>query len=246
MFARLLACNLLLSAFQEERNWPESFIKIFIEDSVGERIWVDREECQGFVENILTAFNTKIPPKNILQQEGGNLGLSGTTAASSSPNVAAMLGVDEEASIDSDISQGASRGSTNSEQQVCCTTFFLKKLCFTTSHKSIFQFPILPRYQGVMETAESLVLDVAKEQISRRQQPVTDVITRNFLKFLASTAGIPEIRVLAAQRLELWISNPKLSRPAADLLLSICVNCSTTCPTDTDVFNALIRLRLKV
>lgn len=97
-----------------------------------------------------------------------------------------------------------------------------------------------------MELAETLVLDVAREQFGRRQQPVTDLITRNFLKFLVSTSGIPEVRVLASQRLELWLSNPKLSRQATDLLLSICINCSTTAATDTDVINTLLRLRLKV
>lgn len=116
--AASLACNLLLVAFQEERSWPESFIKVFIEDSVGDRVWVDREECQGLVENILTAFNTKIPSKNILQQESGGSALASTGAASSSPNVAAMLGLDEDASVDSDISQGAlSRASVNLEHQ---------------------------------------------------------------------------------------------------------------------------------
>lgn len=63
---------------------------------------------------------------------------------------------------------------------------------------------------------------------------------------MTSTAGLPAVRTQAAQRLEMWLSNQKLVRPATDLLLSICVNCSTEAPTDTDVLNALLRLRLKV
>jgi integrator complex subunit 1 len=63
---------------------------------------------------------------------------------------------------------------------------------------------------------------------------------------LTSTAGLPAVRTQAAQRLEMWLSNQKLVRPATDLLLAICVNCSTETPTDTDVLNALLRLRLKV
>ena len=73
-----------------------------------------------------------------------------------------------------------------------------------------------------------------------------DLITKNFIKFLASTAGLPEVRILAVSRLEIWLSNPKLSRPASDLLLSICINCSTEAAGDTDVINTLLRLRLKV
>lgn len=80
----------------------------------------------------------------------------------------------------------------------------------------------------------------------RRQQPASDLITRNFLKFLASTAGLPGVRLQAAQRLEMWLSNQKLLKPATDLLLAVCINCNAEAPTDADVINALLRLRLKV
>lgn len=115
-----LACNLLLAGLEDSTEWPESFLKVFVEDSVGERIWVDREECQGFVENILTAFNTKVPSRNILQQEsaiGTGLGSSG---AASSPSITSLgtLGLEDDASVDSDNSQGGLlRGSTHLEQQ---------------------------------------------------------------------------------------------------------------------------------
>jgi integrator complex subunit 1 len=121
-----IACNLLMSGFDEVQSWPESFIKVFIEDSIGERVWVDREECQGFVENILTAFNTRLPPRNLLQQDGtaGSTapGLSSTCAASSPSlipsNTLSSLGLDDETSVDSDNSQGGlMRGSAHLDQQ---------------------------------------------------------------------------------------------------------------------------------
>ena len=40
-------------------------VKVYIEDAIGERIWVDHPDCKGFVENICTAFDTKLPPSNI-------------------------------------------------------------------------------------------------------------------------------------------------------------------------------------
>lgn len=121
--AASLACNLLLAGCAEERNWPESFLKIFVEDSIGERVWVDREECQGFVQNILTAFNTKVPSRQIFQHEGtAAIGSSG--GAASSPSVTSSLvtlsgfAIEDEASIDSDNSQGGLlRGSAQTEQQ---------------------------------------------------------------------------------------------------------------------------------
>ena len=40
--------------------------QVYVEDSLGDRMWVDSEHCHEFVDNILTAFATKIPP-NIRQ-----------------------------------------------------------------------------------------------------------------------------------------------------------------------------------
>lgn len=33
---------------------------MFLDDSLADRIWVDRPECQAFVKNLLTAFGTKV------------------------------------------------------------------------------------------------------------------------------------------------------------------------------------------
>lgn len=50
-------------------------VQVYIEDSLGERIWVDSPHCKTFVDNIQTAFNTKMPPKTMLLQ--GEVGRSG-------------------------------------------------------------------------------------------------------------------------------------------------------------------------
>lgn len=50
-------------------------VQVYIEDSLGERIWVDSPHCKTFVDNIQTAFNTKMPPKSMLLQ--GEVGRSG-------------------------------------------------------------------------------------------------------------------------------------------------------------------------
>lgn len=41
-------------------------MQMYIDDSLGERVWVDREDCKGFVENIQTAFRTKASPRCLL------------------------------------------------------------------------------------------------------------------------------------------------------------------------------------
>ena len=67
----VLAANILLAAYQDERAWPEIFVRVYIEDSLGERLWVDHEDCRGFVDNIATAFKTKLPPKSLLYPDVG-------------------------------------------------------------------------------------------------------------------------------------------------------------------------------
>ncbi|KAF2347066.1 protein of unknown function DUF3677, partial [Trinorchestia longiramus] len=62
----VMAASILLIAYQEDRCWPEQFIRAFIDDSLGERVWVDMAECKGFVDNIITAFKTRLPPKSFL------------------------------------------------------------------------------------------------------------------------------------------------------------------------------------
>lgn len=65
----VMVCNTLLYAFQEEDDWPESFVKVYVEDSLGDRVWVDNEHCRSFVENIWTAFGTKTAPRSLARQQ---------------------------------------------------------------------------------------------------------------------------------------------------------------------------------
>jgi len=61
----------------------------------------------------------------------------------------------------------------------------------------------------VQVSIETHVLDVIREQLSRRQ-PV-DGGSRNVIRTMTATCGYAEVRSLAAQRLEMWIQNPKVS-----------------------------------
>lgn len=176
--AASLACNLILAGCQEEKNWPESFLKVFIEDSIGERFWVDREECQGFVENILTAFNTKVPPRNLLQTEGTTNPGGSSSGAASSPSVTSLsaFGMDDEASnLDSDSSQGGILRGMNLEQQQVIEFLILLQ---TLLSYFFTQVQVIPRFQDVKDVAESLVMDVVNQHFGRFE------ISFQFLKFV--------------------------------------------------------------
>lgn len=102
---------------------------------------------------------------------------------------------------------------------------------------------IYPRFTQSQEKVEQIVLEAIKEQLARRQQPET--ITKNFVKFLSIACGLVEIRIIAVSRIETWLHNHKLMKPAQELLAYLCYNCSASSQRDLEVIAQLSKLRLK-
>ncbi|XP_055374259.1 integrator complex subunit 1 [Condylostylus longicornis] len=216
--AHILAANLLARGYHDKKTWPEVFVKTYIDDAANERLWVDICDCAPFVENICTAFKTKIPPKSLLQPEGG-----GGTPTSTSTNVPLPGSSNREyLVIDDDSGDNSLHGEIKTSDLEC---------------------PVQDRYANNSNIVEKYVSDIIKEQLNRRQQQ--DCSTRNFLKFLSSTSGIPEVRSLSISRLELWIHNGKLMRPAQELLTYICYNITSHLQKDHEVLATLVKMRLK-
>lgn len=210
----ILAANLLARGYHNKTQWPESFVRYYIEDAINERVWVDFDECSAFVENICTAFGTKTPPKSMLQPE-----LSSLTSITA---ITSRDATDED-SCDGNLSGVNVESTKTGENQIICS--------------------VQSRYDHIKETIEKLVVDIAKEQFNRRQAP--DCLTRNFLKFLSSVSGISDIRAMAITRLELWIHNGKLMKPAQELLTYICYNVNSNTIRDHEVLANLVKMRLK-
>ncbi|XP_073492849.1 integrator complex subunit 1 isoform X2 [Aquarana catesbeiana] len=210
----VLACNLLMAAYEEDENWPEIFVKVYIEDSLGERIWVDSPHCKTFVENIQTAFCTKMPPKSMaVLGEAGRV--AGDLSAGNSPHPS----LTEEEDSQSELLIAEEKLSPEEEGQ------------------------LMPRYEELADGVEEYVLDMLRDQLNRRQP--MDNVSRNLLRLLTATCGYKEVRLMAVQRLEMWLQNPKLTRPAQDLLMSVCMNCNTHGSEDMEVISNLIKIRLK-
>lgn len=203
----VLAANLLMRGFYDKKNWPEVFVKLYIDDALGDRVWIDNEECKGFVGNILTGFNTRIPPKSALQLELNVL----NPRDSHSPTAAE----DDDNGISS---------------------------LHLPGDKEKNEFTVSPRYAHCIDNIEQIVLDVVKEQLNRRQ---LDSITRNFLKLLSSTCGFVEIRNIVVSRLEMWMHNPKILKPAQELLVYVCYNCISHTQRDVEIISQLVKMRLK-
>lgn len=113
-------------------------------------------------------------------------------------------------------------------------------------HKAIVEtwnIRILARYTQSQEVVEKIALEAIKEQFSRRQQP--EAVTKNFVRFLSTACGLVEIRIIAVSRIESWLHNHKLMKPAQELLAYLCYNCSANTPRDLEVVAQLSKLRLK-
>ncbi|XP_056609182.1 integrator complex subunit 1 isoform X1 [Triplophysa dalaica] len=210
----VLACNLLMAAYEEDENWPEIFVKVYIEDSLGERIWVDSSHCKTFVDNIQTAFTTTMPPKSMLLQT--DTGRSG-----------------------GDLSAGNSPHPSTPDEDEGQTELLIAEEKLSPEDDG----QVMPRYDELAESVEEYVLEVLKDQLNRRQP--MDNVSRNLLRLLTATCGYKEVRLMAIQRLEMWLQNPKLTRPAQDLLMSLCMNCNTHGSDDMEVISNLIKIRLK-
>lgn len=188
--AAITSINLLIASHDKLSNWPEAFMKVFVEDSMGERLWVDNEECRYFVENIRVSLNTRTSPFIPLDFLDT---MSTTETALFSPEA--------------------------------------------------IEVSIVPRFVAIQSVIENIILDIAKEYLIRRQS--TEGISRNLLKLLSISAGILEIRVMVAGKLEVWLQNAKLVRPAQELLLAVCVNCTSRSQRDFDVISTIVKMRLK-
>ena len=70
-------------------------------------------------------------------------------------------------------------------------------------------------------------------------------LTRNFIRFLTFACGVPEVRLIVASKLEIWLINPKIARSAQELLRSVCLNCTTGSQIDVEVMVLLFKPRLK-
>ena len=189
-------CNIFALVFENEYSWPDFFITAFVYDSIGERCWVENPLCKDFVENIKTAFNTYPIPFSC---ENANTQLVSNNNSNSSVELINVKSIESDNITDVD-----------------------EGIVDFTSKKS----KIAPRYETLRNKIEASLSDLVKKIIngSSKGQAYKRSIgqsslsinsnvntdNKNIIKLLQNLCGIPELRKIAAQKLEIWISNPKV------------------------------------
>ncbi|EDW74464.1 uncharacterized protein Dwil_GK21929 [Drosophila willistoni] len=221
----ILFANLLARGFAETSQWPELLLRTYIEDAVNERFWADNEFCSPLVKNICAAFKTRIPHVSLLRWDANTASGSGTATGQGS-----SLRDRESVTIDDD-------SGDNSTQSLDASPLHAGEL------ESVADSMCSAKPRFTDSTVQKLVSDAIRDQLNKRQQQ--DNYTRNFLKFLCSTSGIPEVRCLSISRLELWIHNGKLVKFAQQLLSYICFNIKGRSTQDNEVLLVLVKMRLK-
>ncbi|XP_065313982.1 uncharacterized protein LOC135923255 isoform X2 [Gordionus sp. m RMFG-2023] len=192
----VVICNILCVAYIDEEDWPELFIKVYVEDAMHERMWVDNIECKSYVDNITTAFNTKlssipIADKPQLPKLNENLPIF--------PRYLTL-----QPHIETFVTHSASDYLTNAS---------------LNSGKLMSSTPILP---------------------SAMENP-----SKHFLKFLMKVCCYPKVRLMAMQRIENWLQNPKLVGTAQDLLATLCCNMNGEAPEDQECLAILLKIRFQ-
>lgn len=77
------------------------------------------------------------------------------------------------------------------------------------------------RYEELADGVEEYVLDMLRDQLNRRQP--MDNVSRNLLRLLTATCGYKEVRLMAVQRLEMWLQNPKVGSRCMQTIIPVSV-----------------------
>lgn len=190
-----------------------------MDDSLGERSWVDNTACKEFVQNTLTAFNTKSLPFIVDNLTQNN----------------------EQTSKQDQLtdSNGSTEDSLNRKFEPT------PRYSSTRNEIEILIVDMIRQFSSKQQPAQRIL---GQSNLQSSSALATSNENRNFLKLLQNACGLGEVRALAATKLETWLNNPKLTPAAQDLLLSICVNvnCSHGDQADKDIISQIIKLKPKI
>ncbi|XP_065899980.1 integrator complex subunit 1-like isoform X2 [Dysidea avara] len=207
--------QLLVYALKDSNDWPKSVAKVYIEDCLADRLWTDLESSKLLVDNINTLFQ----PSAASQEQGGE-GMAGGSTSGAPPT---------------QTSKSVPEGETAATPAVPKSD---------PGHIPLDSIKVEQRWsQSSKASLKNYVVQTVSEQLSSRLQ--VDTVSRSLLRFLTVAIGYPELRLQAAQRIETWMPNPKLTRLCQDLLYAVASNCTTQTPEDTKVIEYIVGLKLK-
>ena len=167
--------------------------QVYIEDSLGDRLWVDLESCRKLVDNICTIFQTR--PYSTGSSSGSSSGSgSGSTGVHTQAPKTGQAGETSTTSGQGGKREGDGGSGAGGEGE--------------QSGELSMEVEVAPRFSPPsIKSLRAYILHLVGEQMGRHGD-----ISRNFLRFLTTAAGLPDIRLKVAQKIEGWIQNPKVGK----------------------------------
>ncbi|CAH8543931.1 unnamed protein product [Schistosoma margrebowiei] len=179
----VLIANILYLALSSQAKWPSKLVKVYLEDSLANRIWVDQDECRLFVLNLETVFpKTFGDPRGLFSilssNQNGSIGSnqpSGSASCSTNTpsvnavfNVLGLAGIQPYLGSDpsvlgstqyerDEISEAISNVLKNQSTSVARTIFG----CDMSSH-------VLPRFEACRQAVEVIVINTLRDALGRR------------------------------------------------------------------------------
>ncbi|KAG5445068.1 Integrator complex subunit 1, partial [Clonorchis sinensis] len=168
----VLVANLIYLALEGQVKWPSHLIKVYLEDSLTDRVWVDQDECRLFVLNIETAFpQTYGDPRGLftILASPANTSSSGQAGQASSA-VHAVLGL-------STAGTGTLPVTSKSQDEIADAVstavrsqpVSLAKLI----HGSDLASSVTPRFESCRQAVEVIIVNTLRDALSRRGASVT-------------------------------------------------------------------------
>jgi len=160
-------------------NVNHKLLQIWLEDACHERYWVDRPECQDFIDTLINSFDTLTPESDLLPPPEHGPGASG----SSSPALITDLEPnfqDELAEIiqDHKVEVDETLPRYEYESNAFCTSTTFTEIsfsrCFHTSHLTF------TRFEQILGVAESSGINGGR--VCQRNHP--EEVTRTSQKFI--------------------------------------------------------------
>lgn len=213
----ILVCNLLYRAFAKQDNWPIEFVQEYLEDSFGERLWVDDKYARSFVDNIITAFPSKTRTSAETKETEGIL--SSSEEEEPSAHKSTLLPLESTAvhveETPSEQSESERKG----------------KLALVRN-----RFP----QDDVREKVYNYVYDILNFHLTNKTAS-----EQNIIKVFHATCAYSRVRNLAAYQLEGWLNNVSTVRYARELFFTLVDHCTENSFDDIDTLQTLLKMKLK-
>ena len=226
----VFAANLLYFAYRRENVWPSELFAFFIEDFLGEKIWVDRPECSLFVFHLMKSLGTRLPP-HLEESIRGSVLKKGFRTNNDSiigyqrclQNLSStLLGVEEEIVLTTDwesvgsiigdsVKEFISRKQTGEAQlQNLLRTMSLTS-CFPEVRKIASEkLEFWLQNQKIVKLAQDLLMTVCMNSSGESQMEVESISSLIRLKYASKQKHL-SAHFLSCMR-QLLISNPGLAR----------------------------------